>query len=190
MANATKPWKPSHSDVVNRLRDNLGKLGMKVVDYLTEVRMRLGQDVEGQIDLVTIGGYRIRGGKRGNILTVFEAKAEPSRLFRVVFDALQQLSMYSLALNSPHLYVVGEDKIDKLSNSLGYQRYLVIQEALWDERTGVSEADLEKLSEILVLWNVGIITYDSKWKFRIDKDFGNPEEESTDYLAKTAKRRK
>lgn len=190
MTNSTKPSKPSHPDVVHRLLDNLDKLGIKRADYLSEVKMRLGQDVERQIDLVTIRGYRTRGEKQGNVLTLYEIKTDTSGLFPVVIRALQQLSMYSLALNKPRLYVVDEDKIKKLSNSFGYRRYLVIQKILWDELEDLSEAEEEKLDEILYHWKVGIITYDSKWKFKEDKFHGYPEEQPTGWLAKTVRKKR
>jgi len=190
VASTMEPWKPSHSDVINHLRDNLGKLGIRVVYYLTEVRLHIGQDMTGHIDLVTVGGYRTRGDRQGNVLCLFEVKAEPSQLFRVVLRALQQIDMYSLALEHPSLFVVGEDKIEKLSNSLAYQQYLVIQEALWDEQADLSESDLERLQEILDSFDIGIITYNSKWKFKLDKYWGKPGERETPYLAKTVKRKK
>lgn len=190
MANETRPWKPLHSEVVKRLCDNLDKLDIKYADYLTEVRMHVGQDVNRQIDLVTIGGHRTRETKRGNVLTLFAVKVEPSQLFRTVVDALQQMSLYELALLDPSLYVVGEDRIEKLSNSLTYRRYLVIQRASWDEQKDLSEDEVEKLSEILALQNIRIITYDSKWKFKLEEPFGHPKEETTHYLGKAVKRQK
>lgn len=190
MANVVTPWQPVHDDVVHRLRDKLGTLGIKVVDYLVEARLRLGQDMKCKMDLVTIAGSRTRGGKKGNVVALFEVKTEPSQLFRVVFQGLQQLSMYELGLGNPSLYVVGEDKQEKLVNSLAYRKYLVIQKALWDEWDGLSEEEREKLSEILDKWNVGIITFDAKWKFRLDRWFGKPREEETSYLVKARKRQK
>ncbi len=190
MADTTKAWKPSHPDVVHRLLDNLDKLGTKAVDYLTEVRISLGQGLVNQLDLVVMSGYRTRAGKRGKVMTLYEVKTEPSGLFRIILGALQQLSMYHLALNHPALYVIGEDKIEKLSDSLGYRQYVVIQEALWGETEELSEDELEKLSELLVLRNVGVVTYDSRWRFRLDKFFGKPDEEQTDWLANTAKRQR
>lgn len=190
MTNLAKPWKPSHPDVVHRLLDNSDKLGIHYVDYITEVRMHIGQDVERQIDLVTIGSLRTRGEKQGNFLILYEIKTDPSRLFRIVLGAIEQLRMYSLALNNPPLYVVGEDRIEKLSHSFGYRQWLVIQKALWEEREGLSEDELEKLGEILALWNVGIITYDAKWKFKVDEEFGIPQEEPTEYLTKTVRKKR
>lgn len=189
MANVVTSWQPVHDDVVHRLRDNLGTLGIKVVDYLVETRLRLGQDMKCRMDLVTIAGSRTRRGKKGNVVTLFEVKTESSQLFRVIFQGLQQLSMYELGLENPSLYVVGQDKQEKLSNSLAYREYLVIQKALWDEWDGLSEEEREKLSEILYKWNVGIITFDAKWKFRLDRWF-KPDEEDTSDLVKARKRQK
>ena len=190
MANVATPWQPVHDDVVHRLRDQMGTLGIKVVGYLVEARLRLGQDMKCRMDLVTIAGSRTRGGKKGNVVTLFEVKTEPSQLFRVVFQGLQQLSMYELGLENPSLYVVGEEKQEKLANSLAYRKYLVIQKALRDEWDSLSEEEREKLSEILDKWNVGIITFDAKWKFRLDRWFGKPCEEETDYLVKARKPQK
>ena len=190
MTNVATPWQPVHDDVVHRLRDNLDKLGIKVVDYLVEARLHLGQDMKCRMDLVTIAGSRTRRGKMGNVVALFEVKTEPSQLFRVIFQGLQQLAMYELGLSNPNLYLAGQDKQEKLSNSLAYRKYLVIQKALWDELDDLSEDDVEKLSEVLDKWNVGIITFDAKWTFRLDKAFGNPAEEETEYLVKAKKRQR
>lgn len=190
MTDLTKPWKPSHPEVVLRLRENLPKLGIKVVDYAAEVKISVGQDLERSIDLVTIAGYRIRGNKRGNALVLYEVKTDPSGLFRVIFGALQQVSMYSLALGNPDLYVRREDSKAKLLNSLYYKKYLVIQKALWEERKELSDQEIQKLGEVLVSWEVGIITYDDRWRFREDREFGYPKEELTWYLGKTVRKKK
>ena len=193
MTNLAKSSKPSHSDVVHHLLDNLDKLGIKRVKregYLTEVRMCLGQDLEGFIDLVTIGGYRVRGNKRGTTLVLYKVKTDTSGLFRVIFRALQQVSMYQLALRNPLLYVKEEDKIEKLSNSLAYKKYLVIQKALWEEERGFSDEEKERLGELIVLSEVGIITYDDRWKFREEREYGYPKEEPTEYLGKTVRKKK
>lgn len=184
MANTEESWKPSHTDVLTRLLKNLDKLGITAIDHLTEVRIVFGQDKEGRLDLVTIGRKRTRKGKQGNIVTLFEIKTEASRLFRVVADGVQQLTLYELALNNPDLYITEQEKVKKLSNTLAYKNYLVIQQALLDEWEDLSEHEWEKFSEILAFFNVGIITYDNKWKFSIDKNISEAQEEDTEWLTK------
>jgi hypothetical protein len=66
----------------------------------------------------------------------------------------------------------------------------VIQGALWDELDDLSEEEKEKMLEILDKWKMGIITFDAKWKFRLDKLFPAPEEEDTGYLLKARRRQK
>ena len=184
MAKAAITDQPVHDDVVHRLRDSLPKLGIKYVQYLAEAKLRLGPDVQRRMDLVTIAGIRTRGGRKGTIVNLFEVKTEQCQLFQVVHQGVQQLSVYELGLANPSLYVVGEAKQQMLENSLAYRKYLVIPQALWDEWDDLSDEDVEKMSEILALRNVGIITFDTKWKFRLDKVFGNPSEEETPYLGK------
>ena len=187
MAKATVTGQPVHADVVHRLRDSLPKLGIKYVQYLAEAKLRLGQDMKGRMDLVTMSGSRTRGGKKGTVVNLFEVKTEQCQLFRVVHQGVQQLSVYELGLANPSLYVVGEAKQQMLENSLAYRKYLVIPQALWDEWDDLSDDDAEKMSEILDLWDVGIITFDTKWRFKLDKWFGKPREQETSYLVKAAR---
>jgi hypothetical protein len=168
MASEAMPWKPPHSEVVKHLCDNLGKLGIKYIDHLLEVRTHIGQDVNHQIDLVTTGDFRARGAMRSNHLTVFVVKSEPSHLFRTVLDALQQVSLCEFALLNPSLYVVGDNKMEKSSNGLVCRQYLVIQRAIWDEQKGLSEDEAEKLRIIIALRSAKIITYASKWRFKLE----------------------
>lgn len=189
MAKVTERWKPNHSDVVHRLRDQLGKLGIKTVDFSTEVQVHVGPGVSGQLDLVAIQGYRTRQGKRGNLLALFEVKSEFSGLVSIVWHGLRQLGMYSLALDYPHLYLTKQEEIKKLSNSLAYRVYLVIQKQLWDEFEDLTERDRERLETILNDWQCGIITFDNKWSFKLHKDWANPPQQETSF-GKPVKRAK
>jgi hypothetical protein len=179
MTNLVKPWKPTHADVVHRLLDNLDKLGIKRRDYASEATVRIGPSVKGRLDLVVIGRPRIRGNERGNVLTLFEVKTEPYGLVPVVWLGIQQLDMYSLALDHPDMYVKGQENIDKLSHSLAYRQYLVIQKALWDEFENLSEDDRSRLETVLDDYYVGVITFDNKWIFKLDEYIGKPQERET-----------
>ena len=179
-----KRWKPNHDTVVLKL-PNQKKLGFKKVDEKSGIRVVIGPGQEGQLDLVVALAYRTRGKLRGNAHILFEVKTEHSGLLPTVWKALQQLDMYRWALEDPDLFTVKESDKAWLSNSLAYRKYIVIQKALWEEEKGLSERDQEKLLTLLDRYCVGIITYDEKWRFSLEKRYPLADEQHTEHLGKT-----
>lgn len=188
MVVSKESFKPNHDTVLLKLKDNLKKLGFKKVDEESGIRVLIGPGVEGKLDLVVVLGYRTRGNRRGNALVLFEVKTEQRGLFPIVWKGLTQLDMYSLALERPDLYTFKESDRATLSNSLYYKAYLVIQKSLWDEVKELSASDKEKLKKLFWFHSTGIITYDEQYRFREVKDYGCPEDLSTEYLGKKIKR--
>ena len=163
-------WRPSHTEVVYRLLDHeRERSGRYYRDFITELLFNFGGGF-GRADLVIIEYGRSVGGVRGKTLILYEVKTEEKGFPSVIFNACRQVELYKIGLSNPEIFVDDETNVEKLKDALSFSAYLVIREDLWEKMAGQPKKTRKKLSTLIDMCGLGLITYDKNWNFQHSKE--------------------